>query len=69
MSRFGISIFALANIWLSSISGSYAQNKWPDLAKKMYGTAPAPSIIYNPWRSHYWPYQDFGFTHMYGATY
>ena len=47
------------------VASAQAQN-WLD---KLYGATPASSIIYNPWRSHYWPYQDFGYTHMYGASY
>lgn len=69
MSRLRINILASFILWLGFFNGSYAQSNWPNWAKKMYGTAPAPSVIYNPWRSHYWPYQDIGYTHMYGATY
>lgn len=46
-----------------------AQDRSPNLLQKFYGKTPASSVMYNPWRSHYWPYQDFGYTHMYGASY
>lgn len=41
----------------------------PGLIRRLYGTVPAPSVLYHPWRSHYWPYQDIGYTHLYGATF
>ena len=41
----------------------------PSLIRRLYGTVPAPSVLYHPWRSHYWPYQDIGYTHLYGATF
>ena len=41
----------------------------PGVLRRLYGTVPAPSVLYHPWRSHYWPYQDIGYTHLYGATY
>ena len=39
------------------------------MLRRLYGTVPAPAVLYHPWRSHYWPYQDIGYTHLYGATY
>ena len=61
-SSYFFSFLLLGNLIVAS---AQAQN-WLD---KLYGATPASSIIYNPWRSHYWPYQDFGYTHMYGASY
>lgn len=46
-----------------------AQDRSPNLLQKLYGKTPKPSLIYNPWRSHYWPDLDFGYTHMSGASY
>ena len=39
------------------------------MLRRLYGTVPAPAVLYHPWRSHYWPYQDIGYTHLYGASY
>jgi hypothetical protein len=41
----------------------------PGVLRRLYGTVPAPAVLYHPWRSHYWPYQDIGYTHLYGASY
>jgi hypothetical protein len=46
-----------------------AQAPKPGVLRRLYGTVPAPAVLYHPWRSHYWPYQDIGYTHLYGATY
>jgi hypothetical protein len=46
-----------------------AQAPKPGLLRRLYGTVPAPTVLYHPWRSHYWPYQDLGYTHLYGASY
>jgi hypothetical protein len=46
-----------------------AQAPKPGVLRRLYGTVPAPAVLYHPWRSHYWPYQDIGYTHLYGASY
>jgi len=40
----------------------------PSLISRLYGTVPAPTVLYHPWRSHYWPYQDI-YTHLCGVTF
>lgn len=61
--------YLLVLCWITLACHLGAQETWPKWVQHAYGTSPASSVIYNPWRSHYWPYQDFGYTHMYGATY
>jgi hypothetical protein len=61
--------YLLVLCWITLACHLGAQETWPKWVQHAYGTSPASSVIYNPWRSHYWPYQDFGYTHMYGATF
>ena len=76
----GIERRALWGFWVVLLGISaplWAQNDFPaarpkaapSLLQRVYGSTPKPSVLYHPWRSHYWPYQDIGYTHLYGATY
>ncbi len=56
-------------LWAQSDLPAAQPKETPSLLQRVYGTTPKPSVLYHPWRSHYWPYQDIGYTHLYGATY